>query len=223
MVLKVVDKQAREDICLALEQFMLGKINNFELDNKIQKIETKDETVKNVSHLLWYFYDDLIEHGVDDFDKSSWDYLNRIRLLLKSDATLERKTLYKLPQLFVILIWIVSFLADAFSNFSPLFIYSFAILISGFYSWRLYFWESEKSSKAQTEPFKSFGDLKRARKAITDFKKIRFQQKSLKEYHPPIILKILSSMIFVIVAPFLLIFPEIDFQVSPKEGSKNRN
>ena len=91
----MVDRAGRERVFDLTLLFMGGEIGSFEFDDALSKIETKDTTLKEVIHLLWFFYDDL-ENKKIDLDKSGWDDLNRLLLILKSDAILKPK---KIPLL----------------------------------------------------------------------------------------------------------------------------
>ena len=71
----------------AIQSYMDEMILSDQLDNMIGEITagTEDATVKTVGLAVWGLYDDLQDHLVVA-SKEQWDYLNRLLLLLRSDA-----------------------------------------------------------------------------------------------------------------------------------------
>ncbi len=86
----MVDRAGRERVFDLTLLFMQGEIGSFEFDDALSKIETRDKTLKEVIKLLWFFYDDLKDEKIN-LTKSGWDDLNRLLLILKSDAILKQK------------------------------------------------------------------------------------------------------------------------------------
>jgi hypothetical protein len=86
----MIDRHARDQMEALISAYMAGTLRSDELDEAKSKIEeaTIDDTVKQVGFSLWFFYDDLIDHTIVA-DKDTWDYLNRLRLLLQSDGEIE--------------------------------------------------------------------------------------------------------------------------------------
>ena len=74
----------------AIRSYMNEEITAFEFDDALDaaRSETEDSTVVRVRRALWFFYDDCKDHKIVA-SKEVWDYLNRLLLLLESDAELE--------------------------------------------------------------------------------------------------------------------------------------
>jgi hypothetical protein len=86
----IVDRQARERLIASINNFLDEKSSNFEFDEENHQncYTTKDITVDRVVHWLWYFYDDCKEHKAS-LAKPEWDYIQRLVLVLRSDAHLK--------------------------------------------------------------------------------------------------------------------------------------
>ncbi len=88
----MVDREGRDEVARLLVEFMKRRINNFEFDDALAQIDTKDKTLQEIINLLWLFYDDIDEHKIN-LDRYGYNSLNRLLLLLKSDALLKPKKL----------------------------------------------------------------------------------------------------------------------------------
>ena len=84
----VVNRSDRDALVEVINEYLEEKINAFTLDERLSKIEarTDDPTVQWVRAQLWYCYDDCKDHQVVG-DKAEWDLIQRLLLLLKSDAS----------------------------------------------------------------------------------------------------------------------------------------
>jgi hypothetical protein len=87
----MVDRGAREQLASILRSYMNEEITAFELDERLDSFRRfpNDETVELIAADLWGCYDDLKDHKVVA-TKETWNYFNRVLLLLSSDAELER-------------------------------------------------------------------------------------------------------------------------------------
>lgn len=85
-----VDRAHRDHLVEAMDGFLHDELSAFEFDKAIFSIrdQTKDETVQHVVCRLWHHYDDCTDHKVR-LDPVEWNYFQRLRLLLQSDAALE--------------------------------------------------------------------------------------------------------------------------------------
>lgn len=81
----MVDLVARAKVRSAVDDYLSDRITSFAFDERLWEIETDDETVRYVSHLLWFTYDDMSDHPVR-LDKQSWNTIQRLLLLLDSAA-----------------------------------------------------------------------------------------------------------------------------------------
>lgn len=78
----------RDALIAVTNEYLREEITAFAFDERLSAIEarTNDETVKWVRAQLWGFYDDCDDHKVV-CDKAEWDMIQRLVLLLKSDAS----------------------------------------------------------------------------------------------------------------------------------------
>jgi hypothetical protein len=84
-----IDREHRDMLVEAIDRYLHDELTAFEFDDAIFDIrdQTHDETVKQVVDFLWCYYDDCDDHKVV-LDRANWNCIQRLRLLLKSDATL---------------------------------------------------------------------------------------------------------------------------------------
>ncbi len=83
----MVDPSARSALAAAMRGYLREELTAFQLDEALDKLRnsTRDETCLEVADWLWYSYDDIDDHRVIA-DKSSWDTLHRLLLLIESGA-----------------------------------------------------------------------------------------------------------------------------------------
>ncbi len=86
-----VDIDARKQLAEAINKYINDEIDNFEFDDVITDIKTKDKTVKWCVSSLWYCYDDLKQHRAV-LSKREWDLLQRMLLLLDGSGEIEEAT-----------------------------------------------------------------------------------------------------------------------------------
>ena len=88
-----VNRADRDALIEVTNQYLREELTAFAFDEKLSEIEerTNDETAKWVRVQLWGFYDDCDDHKVV-CDKAEWDMIQRLLLLLKSDATVVIET-----------------------------------------------------------------------------------------------------------------------------------
>lgn len=85
-----IDRTSRDALVAAIDGYCHDELTAFEFDETIFDIRdrTADETVRRVVDILWNFYDDCQDHHAV-LDRVGWNYIQRLRLLLSSDATLQ--------------------------------------------------------------------------------------------------------------------------------------
>ena len=83
----MIDRVARDRVIEAFEDFLDEKIMAFEFDERLQEIDSADQTVNEVVRAAWFHYDDCTDHKVR-WAKEEWDYFQRLLLILRSDAEL---------------------------------------------------------------------------------------------------------------------------------------
>lgn len=85
----MIDREARNEVIQGIDEFMDDQCDSDDLDGLLDLVydETKDETIKNLRFAITQTYDFLWPHMID-VDLPKWKFLNRVRLLLQSDAEL---------------------------------------------------------------------------------------------------------------------------------------
>lgn len=88
-----VDRANRDRLAAATKDFLNERTTSDAFADEINEAARKsdDPTVKRVRDLLWGLCDDMFDHEVV-LSKEEWDYVQRLLLLLKSDAQLEWKS-----------------------------------------------------------------------------------------------------------------------------------
>ena len=86
----MIDRKARDEMGKAIRDYMEERIGAFELHDSLDCIahETEDGTVKVIGRQIWFHYDDCKDHKIVA-SKQTWDYFNRLLLLLESEAEAE--------------------------------------------------------------------------------------------------------------------------------------
>ena len=176
----MIDRKARIQMIEAIRSFMDEKIGADEFDEALCQANdnTSDKTVQTIAREMWFFYDDLKDHKIVAC-KQTWDYFNRLLLLLESNGEVETaKSWYKwhpLPQgvaafLFIWFIYIVyhqgfgEHLIGFAMPFGPP-----SMLLA---------WINARQRRKQTRldeisltPFPTFGSLLAIRRQVSGFKK----------------------------------------------------
>jgi hypothetical protein len=83
----MIDREARNALLAAVDDYLRGAIKTFDFDECLVSIRTQDKTVRESASLIWRFYDDIIDHPVK-LTRPQWNFCQRLRLILKSDAEL---------------------------------------------------------------------------------------------------------------------------------------
>lgn len=86
----MIDRKARDAMAGAIQAFMDQKICSRKFDDMIFEIarNSHDQSVAAISHALWWCYSDAEDHKIRA-EKRTWDFLNRLRLVLASDVEAE--------------------------------------------------------------------------------------------------------------------------------------
>ncbi len=80
----MVDFEARRTLAEVIRHYLNEELTAFQFDDLLQPFyENADSTVQAVSKSLWHLYDDCDDHLVVA-DKPTWDYVQRLLLLLES-------------------------------------------------------------------------------------------------------------------------------------------
>lgn len=95
-----VDRENRDRLVEVINRFLDDDLTSHAFEEEIEAIDaiSDDPTIGAATHSLWHFYDDFLDHKVVA-SKEEWDYLQRLLLVLKSDAHLKAESrLTWLPQ-----------------------------------------------------------------------------------------------------------------------------
>lgn len=171
----MIDRPARDRLVHAIEDYLDERTTAFAFDEAIFGIagESEDETVDAVAHLLWTTYDDCTDHPIVA-DKPTWDWLQRLIVLLKSDEHLvvTKTTHWSLRQLAAMLT--CGFLAGAYwwADWSYPLLLMVAVPVS-----LLLAWNAQPPDKSPTPrdiallPFTSVAHLRKARRETSHTKR----------------------------------------------------
>jgi hypothetical protein len=97
----MVDREARDQVAQFVEAYCSDEISAFEFDHRLSAVNTDDQTVRMAVYYLWFLYDEFGDHKIVA-EKPVWDALQRMLLLLRTDAALQRVGCWRLtPQPFI--------------------------------------------------------------------------------------------------------------------------
>jgi len=175
-----VDRQHRDLLMAAVDRYLNDELTAFAFDDAIFEIrdQTDDETVKRVVDELSCFYDDCDDHKVV-LDRISWDYVQRLRLLLKSDAVLElsKRHIWSLAQA-VAALAIAGFLwaASKMGVGQQLLVVAipFGVVSIALSKWRTHSFRAGCKWNVSLSPFNSVAQLLQTRRRVRDFRKQRY-------------------------------------------------
>jgi hypothetical protein len=183
----MIDRDARNAVVAALEDYQLERITAFEFDERIFDVadKSRDQTVRECVDALWGFYDDCTDHRVVA-EKYEWDIWERLRLLLLSDAELEaersgraKRALLPVCGL-VAMLGVVVLVWSVWRGHGVLFALGLYLLLCAVVTWRA------RASDAATEkkdapyrmaPFASLAQMRRAVREVPGFRKQRYPRR----------------------------------------------
>jgi hypothetical protein len=91
----IIDRESRQNLSALIRRYLNSEITAFQFDEELFSFpDSKDHTIHDVISSLWYFYDDCIDHHVH-LDKPSWDFHQRLLLLLDSDSIIVKSSYRK--------------------------------------------------------------------------------------------------------------------------------
>lgn len=173
----MVDRAAREQLASILRSYMNEEITAFQLDERIDSFRRfpNDETVELIAADLWGCYDDLKDHKVVA-TKETWNYFNRVLLLLSSDAELEKgqsEFQWRLSQVLAGLCLLLALVMAVRVGWD--FNILSVLIPSGLISMAINWANQRRTGKAEnreTYPFPSFGSLASVRRSTSVFSKL---------------------------------------------------
>lgn len=96
----MVIREDRIGLIQCINEYLDEKIKAFEFDDKlVDFIHSKDSTISCIASNMWYYYDDLEDHFICA-DKDTWDYFQRLILILSSGMEIEAKTKIEYRELY---------------------------------------------------------------------------------------------------------------------------
>ncbi|MEO8593422.1 MAG: hypothetical protein ABI759_08870 [Candidatus Solibacter sp.] len=165
-----------------IRSYMDEEITSDQFEEALAEVSraTSDEGVAALREELWYIYDDLTDHPIVAY-KHDWDYLNRLLLLLASNAEIavERRwcTRYVLTQTMAgVAFATYSFLAIR-SGFSGEVLVTLALpfgLIAKTVAWLR---TCQGRTQVAVEPFPSVRSLFAVRRSVSSFIRKRYPQR----------------------------------------------
>jgi len=230
----MIDRQARNKMASALRSYMDEEITAFQLDEVLNRISeaTKDETVKDISFILYFYYDDIENHKIVA-SKEEWNYFNRLLLLLESDGEYEcinHRTLWH-PRQAVAAVCLGIFCGLAvYTGFGAhLLIYAIPF---GFVSMAISWWGDHVNRRRYTAdrvitPFPSVNSIIAVRRRVPGFRKRQYPKKlarrQIRGWLSAATLRLNGDVIWLILAPLILLFqmlPERDCDIVIKMPEK---
>jgi hypothetical protein len=172
----MVDRMSRERMIEAIRSYMDEATLSDQLDNMLEEITsgTEDATVKAVGLAVWGLYDDLEDHLIVA-SKEQWDYLNRLLLLLTSDAQVDvRRERFRLMHCAPLLALGAYLYLIASARFSIEGIVGWAVpfgLISMALAWIRRRWGTKHTAKPSTTPFPTLDCLLAVRRSVEHFER----------------------------------------------------
>jgi hypothetical protein len=180
MLRGAVDAAARDEIARLVEGYLCDQIGAFEFDKRLWEIHgrTTDRTVKIVASQLWYFYDDVTDH-LAVMDKQAWNAIQRLLLVLKSNAELQwaHMRVWHVSQAIALLTLCVT----AWACLPVWQTWPIYFIPAGFVSIALSWWRERKLWALHQPdpwnmwPFNSFGAIDRALARAPDFRKLKYR------------------------------------------------
>jgi hypothetical protein len=211
----IVDRPNRDALIAAINRYIDGKTTAFNFDEEIFSIKSNDPTISHIVCQLWYFYDDCKDHKVQ-LSKEAWDYIQRMILLLQSDAKIEfsKRRRWDFTQL-IAMAALLLFVYEAYWLGWGKQLLALAIpfgLVSIAISW----WRGRKSAGAIEKseialmPFASISELLPLRRRVTSFRKRKYPP-GMKQFNirSPLMnfaITLQSYALWAMISPLLLIF-----------------
>ena len=211
----MINRDSRTRLAVLIRSYLSEEITAFQFDDALGEFRKSDDpAVELVTDQLWYMYDDCDDHRVV-LTKPDWNYIQRLLLLLESDAIVhvDRRWEWSARNL-ISLVFFSCCLLLIYSNgwghelliyFIPFGLTSIAIAHA----------EPEPKVGVYKEivfPFKSFKDLQTAFKA-TSFRKVKYPQglatREIRSGALSQFYKFHSYVVWLIFAPIPLLFQSL--------------
>jgi len=177
----MVSRKDRNDSASLIAAFLNGKLAKSHTQVWHRVYDSDDATVKHACEILADYHEGY-ENDIHLIDKTEWDHLERVRLVLMSDAELQRssKCIFDLRRFFACIG------LGALLVFAVLTGTGWHLLVgtSALGLIILCFWKLFPATKTNTDPYKhviepfvSFRQLETVYKSTSSFRKYRFPKK----------------------------------------------
>lgn len=173
----MVDRAARQELMDHINAFLDEQITAFEFNELLHSFRGPDiePTVRAVAELLWYHYDDCKDHLVA-FSKPQWDHVQRLMLILASDAELHSasRRIWSVRQLFAaIQLAGCAWLAARFGVGQHLLVMwmPLGLASNALSKWRTRSLATREQTPCRLVPFSSISELKQLRRSVPGFRK----------------------------------------------------
>jgi len=198
----------------ALDAFLDDRIGSAELDQIVQRhsAPTDDATVATIGTAIWFLYDDFKDHRVA-LDRNSWDWAQRLLLVLRSGATVEHvrtNWTWSKCQVLPACAGILALVLIALTWWSA--VSTVVVIAAGFTSigfsmhWRA---QHEVAGLPSVAPFSNFANLMSARRIAHGFRKRRYRpelaHRSIRSKRADFLLMIPSRVIWLALGPIVLL------------------
>lgn len=220
----LIDREARDRMARAVDRYLNEEITAFEFDDDLMTIssDTEDQTVREIMIGLWGQYDDFTDHKVVA-SKESWDYMQRLLLILKSNARLEvpkrRRWTHRQSIAISFLTLFLTVVIYADSGILA----CFAYVVVGVVSLALLHWHERLSEPdSAMVPFSSLTEIVKVRKSVPSFSKQSYPPHlKLRAIRSPLLEMIhwrpIHDVLWFAVSPLALLFQS--FPERPSECS----
>lgn len=177
-----VDRIARNELIDLVNRYLEGDLSTFEFDEKIFELsdQTQDKTISEIVELLSCFYDDCYDRKVD-LDKNQWNYIQRLLLILHSEAHLVViETTRKSPTQFVASASLGILLLGCwwleFGPMMPLLTVGFGFVAIAINMWKNWTPEQLPPHRLVLAPFSSYGEIWEVRESVSTFEKRKWPE-----------------------------------------------
>ena len=208
----MVDRTARNHVLASIDAYLHGHIRSHDFDRRLQDDvpKTRDRTVLLATTPLWTLYDDFIDHSVN-LSKPQWDFVQRLRLVLMSNAELESRRRWT-PRQPLALLGLLSIAIAAWRtgfdrNFWLIDMTIGAVTVASLYLPRVS--PGKYRDEARLAPFSSVREILTLRRQVSEFHKHRYPSRPAPEpLRGPIwstIMTATSIAAFTVLAPLPLL------------------
>jgi hypothetical protein len=208
----------------AIDAYMSESMTAFKFADELDRIvgRTKDDTVHRVRWAFWGHYDDVTDHKIVAC-KEQWDYFNRLRLLLASNAQLMKNKgawHWHATQAAAAL-GLASFIAAWMITGWGVHLYLATLPLGGLAM--LIFQAIERRQAARPEvpetlvPFPSMAVLRRVRRSVPSFSRRHYPERLADRRIRSPITHFVMLLPWLLFSPVLLLLQMLPERVSPPD------